>query len=508
VASWDGRFLLSQYHQSLTDDVDSDLEILVLFDLDAQPHAVVAQFLGGQEGAFSADGKFLAYLANDGTIRVWDLASNPPTERHTLRPADAGGADFINSPVFVKSGFLLTSDSEDKHWVWTLSESPPRALYSFDRYGTLYGGLADAVSVVGTGLSLRSVSEKHSLPVGPPVVNELNSHHGIVREVEILPGANRLVTLREDGAVQFWEVTADKVSEISPLGPAPQSVLMLGDALAVQDDHRQLQRWTPAPTGWETLAVPGEKRRKLLSRAQGKRIAIQGPQPCELWDFGADQPSAVTTLDVGAVSAAAISTDSSRIALGLKGKIEIWDLQANPPSSVQTLPLAPEESPGELMFLEGDRYLAGVGDGLSLWNLRRKNPLRERYTTSGFLDAGVMSWASELLVVPGYDTVVLKESPSGFRRVALFGGASTSKNCVAIAPDGRRVAVARHEYPNPASIEIRDWVTGEILRSIPMPGPMLSISWTPDGRHLVVHNANRTVYVLRLAPPDRGPSFR
>ena len=59
--------------------------------------------------------------------------------------------------------------------------------------------------------------------------------------------------------------------------------------------------------------------------------------------------------------------------------------------------------------------------------------------------------------------------------------------------DGTLLVVAtRH------GIEIHDWAAGRLVRQIPFPGPVTSITLHPDGHHVATVNGNGTVYILRL----------
>ncbi len=60
-------------------------------------------------------------------------------------------------------------------------------------------------------------------------------------------------------------------------------------------------------------------------------------------------------------------------------------------------------------------------------------------------------------------------------------------------PDGKLLVVATGH-----GIEIHDWAAGRLVRQIPFPGPVTSITLHPDGHHLATVNGNGTVYILRL----------
>ncbi|HVS38536.1 MAG TPA: SUMF1/EgtB/PvdO family nonheme iron enzyme, partial [Gemmataceae bacterium] len=61
----------------------------------------------------------------------------------------------------------------------------------------------------------------------------------------------------------------------------------------------------------------------------------------------------------------------------------------------------------------------------------------------------------------------------------------------------------------PDGLTIQDLIGAKPIRKIRLPGPVLSVAFAPDGRHLATANGNGTVYILNLAgttePADKRP---
>jgi len=68
---------------------------------------------------------------------------------------------------------------------------------------------------------------------------------------------------------------------------------------------------------------------------------------------------------------------------------------------------------------------------------------------------------------------------------------------LAFHPDGKRLAVG-----GLIGVDVVDVTTGKSVWKWDAPGAVPWLAWADDGRHLITHNANKTVYVLRF--PDFG----
>src|SRR5205814_48334 len=76
---------------------------------------------------------------------------------------------------------------------------------------------------------------------------------------------------------------------------------------------------------------------------------------------------------------------------------------------------------------------------------------------------------------------------------------AVSEPCCAFSQDGKRLAVGYS-----GGLRIYDLPSFTLRQQWKWPGGMLRLMWAEDHRHLVLANANGTVYVLRLPPGGDG----
>ncbi len=121
------------------------------------------------------------------------------------------------------------------------------------------------------------------------------------------------------------------------------------------------------------------------------------------------------------------------------------------------------------------------------------------------------------LLSAGYDGALLwhdTRTRKTFRRVKAHDFWSWQ---LALAPDGRRAASVTGQYLpggwkyEPAAsaeptVKVFDTHTGDLLRAYDLGPPVLSVAFSPDGRHVAAANMMGEVRVFDLdAPPDAAP---
>jgi hypothetical protein len=68
--------------------------------------------------------------------------------------------------------------------------------------------------------------------------------------------------------------------------------------------------------------------------------------------------------------------------------------------------------------------------------------------------------------------------------------------CAAFAPEGDRLLVRAR-----GGVQLHDLPEGRLVRGWPLPGRVLAVAFSADGRHFATANADGTAHVFRL--PER-----
>jgi WD40 repeat protein len=151
--------------------------------------------------AFSPDNKHLAVASNDGTVRVWDLATETEVVHPTLR--HGGGATSV---VFSPNGRRLASAGLDRTVkVWDTTTWKPCLLLR-DETGSV---LSVAFSPDGRRLAWGSTDG--TIKVWDDVreeIHTLRGHMGWVNCVAFGPDGQQIASASADMTIKVWDVSA------------------------------------------------------------------------------------------------------------------------------------------------------------------------------------------------------------------------------------------------------------------------------------------------------------
>ncbi len=190
--------------------VDTE-SLQVLHTFEAHRNDVVAY-------AFTADGRWLATGSMDNTIRITDVAANPPAPVTTLR----GQSGWIGSLRFSPDGSLLVSTSQDRTLhLWDTRTGESRAVLQVE--GADPGFLPDGRTlIVGDAKGVR-FSDISSLDAWG-----LRGHLGNVYPVLLSPDGATIYSggwdgyVGHSGSLRFWDAATG--DEIAATGAADEYV--------------------------------------------------------------------------------------------------------------------------------------------------------------------------------------------------------------------------------------------------------------------------------------------
>jgi WD40 repeat protein len=171
----------------------------------------VARELGGQEGlvnrlAFSHDGRALAGADEDGTIRVWNVASGR-IERTLLAPGE------ITALVFAPNGeSLATAAADNSISLWNLKTGLPQA--KFQKHEAAINALAFSPN----GQLLASGSDDRTIVLWEVVTGKskrtFKGHDQTVAALAFSQDGQLLASGSGNASVVLWEVETGKLSRV------------------------------------------------------------------------------------------------------------------------------------------------------------------------------------------------------------------------------------------------------------------------------------------------------
>ena len=208
-----------------------------------------------------------------------------------------------------------------------------------------------------------------------------------------------------------------------------------------------------------------------------------------------------------------VSPDGRTLVVRTQDKLEGWDLATDAPKRKWTIPNTnglSSQGGGRVRFSADNRWIATQTKGekddgpwkLVLW---RNTGAKPEVHATLLIPCGVGQYRAALspdgrylahTPDAGHEIVLLDLTGKAPREIAKFSdGAKIYGDFAYLAfhPDSKKLAVGSW-----AGVCLLDVATMKPIWDWQSPGPIYWLDWAADGRHLVTHNGNLTVYVLRL----------
>ena len=446
-----------------------------LWDLATADPATSVTMLPGHEGAvwavaFSGDGHWLATAGQGGTARLWDLTASNPAGKPVVLMGPEGS---INAVAFSQdSHWLATAGNDKMARLWNLtSEAPAKAAL------VLAGHEADvdALAFSDDGHWLATGGGDHNarlwdLKADDPTASSLvlRGHSDAILALAISPDSRWLVTASADHTARLWDLAASDISD-----PA---VTLTGHEDAIN-----------------ALAISSNSRRLFTGSFDGT---------IRVWALGRSSTSSSQTLrghDAG-IFCLAVSQDGRWLASGSADKTaRLWDLESAD-HGADALVLRGHEREVRALALRDDGRLlltAGGDTAARLWDFERQErsamPTLLRGHTRTILDLAASPDGRWLAAASADRTASLWPIGGGLpgKRIILSGHREGVWR-VAFDAAGKWLATVSHDTtarlwdlqtndPSAAPIELAGHE-----------GPVWTAAFLHDGRRLATVSADRT----------------
>jgi len=476
----------------------------------AQP---VRGILAAQSGmvtavAYSPGGKTLAASYQDGTIRLWDIASH-----RLISTASWGGAAL--ALAFTGGGKTLEIAGPAAVGVWDLAN---QATIAAQPLAGVTGGRSVAFSPDGTTLAtggddgnVRLWNTATQQEIGAPMSSDLKP----VEAVAFSPDGTAVAAATSDGTVQLWNTaTQQEAGTMMAVGSAAIQALAFspgGKFLAVGGDDGNVGLWdvaTQSQVG-ATMAT-GAPVAALSFNASGTTLATaESDGATELWSLATQEQTgaALAAQGAGNVSALAFSPSASVLATGGgNGTIELWNQvgfhQSSAPIATGT-PESPAASGGHPPAVHsrgGILAVSGSRGTVRLWNALTRRPIGSPIASHHSVTGLALSPDGKILAVAA-DGLQLWSTATGQR----IGGplpAADAGGPVAFSPDGSLLAAIGTDG------EARLWkvATQQETGTAVTVGPGASqgaLAFSPDGKTFATVSANGTAALWSVATQRR-----
>ena len=278
--------------------------------------------------AFSPNGKMLASVGWDKTLRLWDASSGAQLGRPVRHP------DQVDAVAFSPDGRLVATACRDKAvrlWNATTGQQRSRVLLG-------HTGAVEDVAFSPDGHLVASASRDKTVRLwnaatGRPL-GTLTGHKGTVAGVAFSPDGTVIATASWDKTVRLWSTTSGR-----PLGMLTGHKDIVtgvafspdGRTLASSSLDGTVRFWNVASRQalGDPLSVTASGVRGLAFSPDGKTLATaDADKTVRLWDVDnrqpRDQPLLGHTNDVGAV---AFSPDGQHLAsASWDGSLRLWSM--------------------------------------------------------------------------------------------------------------------------------------------------------------------------------------
>ena len=441
---------------------------------------------------FSPDGATLATGHDDGTIRLWDVATKNTTS------ILEGHRRYIESVTFSPDGRALASASADgtvRIWdvaTGTMSVTVRKTSQPISVAFSPDGGIL-AVGWWDGNVTLWDVSARRDIAT-------FNGHGDNVYAVSFNPKGSVLASASNDGTVKLWDLATGNATTLSGHSGQISGMAFSPDGSTLISRSSTLMKKVEV---WDVETGRMVARLGTLDCAPIRSIAVSPDGTTlanasfdgtvTLWDLETGRTVATLPHSIEVVSVS-ISPDGTTLAAGdAERGVYLWDMTTK--EKIKTLSGLSHSAKSLVFSRRGATLAAGTyGGAIRLWDVATGATIRDLEGHSGRILSMAFMQDGETLATGSYQgTVKLWDTATGS---IVATREAKWIDCVAFSPDGTTFATGTQEK----LVRLYDMSTGDIVATFEGHNHFVtSVSFTPDGKSLASGSYDGTILLWDLA---------
>jgi WD40 repeat protein len=433
---------------------------------------------------FSTDGTRMVTCSEDGTARVWDVATG--RQIGVLIGHQGSVRKAVFSPDSTR---VVTAGSDGTARLWDAENG--KEIVTLEGHK---GNVWDA-AFSPDGSRVATISEDHTgriwnAATGQEIAVLMGHDDDLNNDVEFSPDGGRVVTASDDNTARVWDAATGQ--EIVTLKgherPVWHAVFSPDGARIATASADQTARIWNAATGQEIVLLKGHQHVVMRARfsPDGTQVVTSGGDgTARLWDAETGREVAALTGHHGVVRNVAFSPNGRQVVTTSDERpVRVWDTYTG--RQIAAL-IGHDDNGKDAKFSpDGLRIASGGADGVArLWNWIAGMEIAHHKRAIAFSPDG-----SQVLTVAKDRSAEVLDSATG-RKICLIKHSGGAVELAIFNPDGTRLVTASPDAP-------RLWDPGncrEVAILEGHDGPVLRAAFSPDGRHVVTASEDGTARV-------------
>jgi WD40 repeat protein len=481
---------------------------------------------------YSPDGCLIATCSIDGTIKIWDAATN-----RLLRTIEAdlikGTTELLalmkmpRIPImclaFSPDGKTLASGSFLPRAKFSLRDPMPKPdrdspglvriwdVASGDLVASFEDQKGVALSLVfspdGKRIASSSINPENSFVVWDvktrKVIKRVTGHNSQIHRLRFSPDGRKIASGETDGVVKVWDAaTFQQLHSIKAHAAPVVGISFLpsdGSRFATSGEDGLIRVWR-TETGTNLLEMVGHAGsvNDVRYSPDGKRIASGGfDKTVRLWDANNGKPKITLRGHKDLVWTVAFSPDGQQIvSSSFDSTARIWDASRRQ-SEYQVGEFVANGHTDRVNSVatnkDSEKFVSGGWDkDIRVWETRTGKPLAVLQGHRAAIWCVALSPDGRKVVSASWDHTARVWDIATGRTLVDFTDHTAPVHSVAFSPDGKRIASGGFD----GQLKIWDATTGVVIVNVDgFVFPVMSVAFSPDGQYVASAGADKAVKI-------------